>query len=130
MRDSLMRGEAPFPSHALYTQPGVLDDTIPEERKLGMEAGFAWGKWASRVAFYIDLSMSGWSSGMKEGLRRAEARGCEIRTRTLGAPWSDLCPSDALLHRMDAVRRDAQPMTGGLATDAPSMEPLSVKKIS
>jgi hypothetical protein len=151
MRDSLMRGEAPFPSHALYTQPGVLDDTIPEERKLGMEAGFAWGKWASRVAFYIDLSTSGWSSGMKEGLRRAEARGCELRTRTLGAPWSDLCPSDigvAVNHR--AVRRDAQPMTGikecpdckqvlghtrncarcVLITDVPSVEPLSVKKTS
>lgn len=26
MRDCLKRGEAPFASHALYTQPGVLDD--------------------------------------------------------------------------------------------------------
>jgi hypothetical protein len=35
MADCLARGEAPFASHALYTQIGVLDDTKPEERKLG-----------------------------------------------------------------------------------------------
>jgi len=109
MRDSLLRGEAPYASHALYTQQGVLDDTIPQERTRGMEAGFAWGRWASRVVFYIDLSTKGWSSGMKEGLRRAEQRGVEIRTRTLGAPWSDLSPSDALLERIDAERRHPTP---------------------
>lgn len=26
LRDSLLRGEAPFASHAIYTLPGVLDD--------------------------------------------------------------------------------------------------------
>jgi hypothetical protein len=41
MRDSLMRGEAPFASHLLYTQEGVLLDSVPEERTLGIEAGFA-----------------------------------------------------------------------------------------
>src|SRR5690606_40243334 len=29
LRDSLLRGEAPFASHLLYTQAGVLDDDIP-----------------------------------------------------------------------------------------------------
>jgi len=33
MRDCLLKGEAPFASHGLYTQEGVLDDTIPEERE-------------------------------------------------------------------------------------------------
>ena len=42
MRDCLSRGEAPFASHALYTQPGVLDDGDPAERAHGIEAGFAW----------------------------------------------------------------------------------------
>jgi hypothetical protein len=32
MADCLRRDEAPIASHALYTQPGVLDDTKPEER--------------------------------------------------------------------------------------------------
>ena len=31
MADCLARGEAPFASHLLYTQPGILDDDIPEE---------------------------------------------------------------------------------------------------
>ena len=43
MADCLRRNEAPFASHILYTQPGVLDDNIPAERKLGIEAGLAWG---------------------------------------------------------------------------------------
>src|ERR1700693_1541940 len=42
MHDCLMRGEAPYASHALYTQPGVLDDGKPDERKHGIKAGFAW----------------------------------------------------------------------------------------
>ena len=33
MADCLKRGEAPFASHLLYTQEGVLDDDIPGERQ-------------------------------------------------------------------------------------------------
>lgn len=58
MSDALSRGEAPFASHALYTQDGVLDDAIPEERKAGINAGFEWGKHADIVAFYVDLGLS------------------------------------------------------------------------
>lgn len=32
VRDCLMRGEAPIASHLLYTQEGILNDDIPEER--------------------------------------------------------------------------------------------------
>lgn len=42
LRDCLERGEAPIASHLLYTQPGVLDDTVPEQRALGIAAGLAW----------------------------------------------------------------------------------------
>jgi hypothetical protein len=118
MADSFKRGEAPFPSHALYTQPGVLDDTIPEERKLGMEAGFAWGKWASRVAVYMDLGMS---KGMREGIDRAYARGSEVWIRTLGGIWSSLASSDDLAVRPEGVRREARNLLtclcGSAATD-------------
>ncbi len=62
VRDSLLRGEAPIASHLLYTQDGVLDDLIPNERKLGIEAGLSWKKVAEKHVFYIDLGMS---SGMK-----------------------------------------------------------------
>lgn len=40
LRDALQRGEAPYASHLLYTQPGVLNDRDPEERRVGMRAGF------------------------------------------------------------------------------------------
>lgn len=42
LRDSILRGEAPFASHAIYTQPWVLDDRDPEERALGIACGFAF----------------------------------------------------------------------------------------
>lgn len=80
MADSLRRGEAPFASHILYTQPGILNDLIPEERKLGTEAGFAWGEKAALVAFYVD---KGWSSGMKAGYLRAISRGSPVEIRSL-----------------------------------------------
>ena len=80
MHDCLQRGEAPFASHLLYTQPNVLDDHIPEERKLGMEAGFAWGERAEVTVVYTDYGMS---NGMKEGVKRAEAAGRPVEYRKL-----------------------------------------------
>ena len=76
--DSLNRGEAPFASHLLYTQ--VLDDTVPDQRHWGMEAGFAWGKKADMVAVYTDLGISG---GMEFGIKRAQENGLEIEYRKL-----------------------------------------------
>lgn len=80
MADCLARGEAPFASHALYTQAGVLDDTKPEERRKGMEAGFAWGDCAQRCVVYTDLGLT---SGMLKGLERALARKQSVEFRTL-----------------------------------------------
>src|SRR3989344_3456161 len=80
MADCLKRGEAPYASHLLYTQPGVLNDTKPEERKLGMEAGFAWGLKADKTVVYVDRGMS---NGMKEGIRRAQNASREIEYRAL-----------------------------------------------
>lgn len=81
MADSLARGEAPYASHALYTQPGVLDDTIPTERRLGIDAGFAWGAQADRVAVYSDYGIT---RGMQEGIARAKSAGQEVVHRTIG----------------------------------------------
>lgn len=61
MADSLARGEYPIASHLLYTQPGILDDGVAEQRQLGIEAGLAWRKVADRAVFYVDR---GWSGGM------------------------------------------------------------------
>lgn len=78
--DSLKRKEAPYASHLLFTQEGILDDTIPEERELGMLAGFAWGNAADLVAVYIDRGISG---GMKKGIEAAKKRNSDIEIRSL-----------------------------------------------
>ena len=80
LADSLSRGEAPFASHALYTQPGVLDDATPEERAKGIQAGFRWAALARVRVFYTDL---GWSEGMRLGQDEAIRIGQAIEYRTL-----------------------------------------------
>jgi oligoribonuclease (3'-5' exoribonuclease) len=80
MKDCLMRGEAPYASHLLYTQPGVLDDTIPEERMHGIVAGFEWRQVAEKTVVYTDLGIS---KGMQYGIDDAMKRGCPIEYRTL-----------------------------------------------
>ena len=84
MADCFARGEAAFASHALYTQPGVLDDEVPEERTLGIEAGFLWAALAKKRVIYTDLGTSG---GMEYGIAHAESLGQEIEYRTL-PDWS------------------------------------------
>lgn len=49
MHDCLTRGEAPYASHLLYTQPGVLRDEVPEERRLGIEAGIPYTTYPSVI---------------------------------------------------------------------------------
>lgn len=66
-RNLLLNGYAPIASHLLYTQPGILDDNLPEERAIGIEAGLRWGWHASRAMFYTDL---GWSPGMLAAKQR------------------------------------------------------------
>ena len=77
--DSLLRWEAPFASHLLY--PQVLDDTIPEERKDGMIAGFQWLKSADLVVVYQDFGIS---DGMFQGIELAKKLGIKIKYRFLG----------------------------------------------
>lgn len=81
MRDSLSRGEAPYASHLLYAQEGLLDDDIPEERALGIHAGLVWGKNAKKTVVYTDLGIS---SGMERGIKRAREEGRQIIYRELG----------------------------------------------
>jgi hypothetical protein len=81
MKDCLERGEFPFASHLLYTQEGVLDDNIEEERELGITAGFAWAVYATKTVVYKDLGIS---PGMQWGINNAKEHGREIEYRTLG----------------------------------------------
>ena len=87
MRDCLIRGESPYASHALYTQPGVLDDTMPKEREWGIQAGFAWRSAAERTVVYTDLGIS---KGMEYGINHAKEKHTPIEFRELGSSWKDL----------------------------------------
>ena len=78
--DCLKRGEAPIASHLLYTQPGVLDDNIPEERKLGIDAGLAWRRVADKAVFYTDFGMSG---GMKAALELYQTEFMPVEFRSI-----------------------------------------------
>lgn len=83
MKDSLRRGEAPIASHLLYTQKGILDDTIPEERELGIKAGLAWAEKADAQIFYVDL---GWSEGMKQAEKHAYDNKTKVEIRRILTP--------------------------------------------
>lgn len=78
LKDCLDRDEAPFASHLLYTH--VLDDTNPEEREQGIEAGLAWGSVADATVVYTDYGIS---NGMKLGIERAESEGRTVEYRNI-----------------------------------------------
>ena len=80
LKDSLNRGESPIASHLLYTQKGVLDDDIEEERVLGINAGLEWKEVADLHVFYVDYGMS---NGMKYASEYAKSKNIDTEYRTL-----------------------------------------------
>ena len=96
MHDCLHRGEAPYASHGLYTQPGVLDDLKPEERQRGIAAGHAWYDVAQYIVAYTDYDIS---LGMKIGMAHALTLGKEIRYRELYQTHLCVCQHPFSAHR-------------------------------
>ncbi len=86
MRDCFIRGELPWASHITYTQPGILDDDIPAERKLGIDAGLEWGKHAHKTVVYQDRGVS---RGMQYGIQAAADAGRPVEYRTLSGEWAE-----------------------------------------
>lgn len=85
IRDSLLRGEAPMASHGLYAQPGIFDDANTEERRLGMEAGWAFYEIPGVLCVvYTDLGVS---PGMIKGISCAREHGVLVVNRTI-AGWA------------------------------------------
>lgn len=78
VQDSLFRGEAPIASHLLYTQDGILDDEIPSDRQLGIDAGLAWKTVAEATVVYADLGIT---KGMQYGIDQARKQGLEVEIR-------------------------------------------------
>lgn len=85
MADCLARGESPYASHALYTQPGVLDDREHEQRALGIAAGFAWRLVAEATIVYGNFGIS---KGMQYDIDHAELHGRPIEYRRLAGQLS------------------------------------------
>lgn len=81
VHDCLLRGEAPIASHLLFTQEGILDDTKPSERSLGIEAGLAWQGVADAIVVYTDRGIS---NGMYLAIDRAKFYDLQIEYRTIG----------------------------------------------
>lgn len=77
--DCLVRGEAPICSHLLF--PQFLNDKIPEERKLGIDAGLAWYPAADLILFYEDYGMS---PGMMEAYNVCVAANRRYQFRKIG----------------------------------------------
>jgi hypothetical protein len=80
LADSLRRGEAPFASHLLYAQEGVLDETVPEERMAGVMAGQEFLAICAASVVYADRGIS---PGMRLGIAAAERLGIPVERRTL-----------------------------------------------
>jgi hypothetical protein len=80
VRDSLERGEAPIASHLLYTQPGILDDGVTEERQWGIDAGLAWRVVADASVVYQDRGIT---TGMQYGIDLALEQGNPVEYRTI-----------------------------------------------
>lgn len=82
LRDSLMRGEAPFASHLLY--PQVLNDDKFPERTRGLLAAMSWVMTCHLLAVYGDRGLS---HGMNVAIDRATRTGVPIEYRNLGDKW-------------------------------------------
>ena len=80
VRHSLILGEAPIASHLLYTQDGILNDEIEEERKWGIDAGLVWKEVAEGHVFYIDYGIS---KGMKYAIDYASKNNIKIEYRKI-----------------------------------------------
>jgi hypothetical protein len=80
VRDALQRGEAPVASHLLYTQPGILDDAVPSDRRLGIDAGLAWLGVADAAVVYTDRGIS---NGMVFGIAAADKAGVPVEYRNI-----------------------------------------------
>lgn len=87
MRDCLMRREAPFASHLLYTQDGVLLDHEPVERELGFLAAAEWLAQSEATVVYLDRGIS---KGMRWGIQCALDAGRPVEYRWLKEPWTEI----------------------------------------
>jgi len=82
MLDCFKREEAPFASHLLYTQKGLLKDDSEKDRELGIGAGVEWGFVANKAVVYYDLGIS---DGMQHAINLYLKRDMRVEFRSIGS---------------------------------------------
>lgn len=78
LRYLLDQGYAPMASHLLYTQ--AYDDANAEQRRRGMNAGFAWMPLSTRTVVFTDYGIT---PGMEAGIQLALTSGKPVNYLTL-----------------------------------------------
>lgn len=79
------QGYTPWAGHGLYTQLGVLNDKIPEERKKGINGHISVGRklcenGEGEIWIFTNLGIS---DGMIEGGEKAQEAGCAVQNKEL-----------------------------------------------
>jgi hypothetical protein len=77
-------GYSPYASHAQLTQPGVLRDEDPDERRKGIDAGLAWKRVADTTLFFLDR---GRTPGMNKAMALCRSAGLDYDTVSIGPNW-------------------------------------------
>ena len=80
VRDCVLRNESALASHLLWTQEGILNDNIPQERGLGINMGLVWGEVADATVVYTDLGIT---EGMMIGIRHADLASRPVEFRSI-----------------------------------------------
>ncbi len=98
MNDCLVNhNESPYASHLLYTRTWVLRDDHPEERKLGIDAGFYWREVAEQSNFYVDLGLTdGMKLGMKDCAEKLKPFAARHLPNDLWERFLEICKSEGL----------------------------------
>lgn len=79
-RHALLLGYSPYASHLFFTQPGLLDDDLPNERRLGIDAGLVWSVGVGDVWFAL-RSDEKLSVGMTYAANRHRMREAKVQFR-------------------------------------------------
>ena len=93
MHDCLVNhNESPYASHLLYTRNNVLRDEVPEDRKLGIKAGFYWRDVAEETVFYIDLGQTpGMKLGVEDIWKKSKSYSERKLPKDLWAKFAEVC---------------------------------------
>lgn len=91
--DCIRRGETPYASHKMLTD--ALNDANPEEREIGIAAGFKMRNALLKLSHADGIDVStvvytdiGVSDGMRRGVAQAEVEQCSVQMRELGGEWA------------------------------------------